>query len=55
MMQAMSNPQQVYNAVANNPQVRTMMQQGMSLESIARSMAAARGVDINQLLQALQK
>ena len=53
------NPQaQLAQILQNNPNtaaIANMVNNGGNLEQMARQMAAAQGVDINQLIQSLNK
>ena len=51
----MQNPQAaMINIIQQNPQLRGLLASGTNLEALARQMAQARGLDINQILTQLQ-
>lgn len=52
---SMPNPQSALtNLIQQNPQLASIIKNGNNLEGIARSMAQAKGIDINQLINQLQ-
>ena len=58
MVQMAQNPQaELANLIRNNPNsaaISNMLQNGNSLEQIARNMAQQNGIDINNLINQLQ-
>lgn len=58
MVQVAQNPQaELANLIRNNPNsaaISNMLQNGNSLEQIARNMAQQNGIDINNLINQLQ-
>lgn len=58
MVQMSQNPQaELANLIRNNPNsaaISNMLQNGSSLEQIARNMAQQNGIDINNLINQLQ-
>ena len=58
MVQMAQNPQaELANLIRNNPNsaaISSMLQNGNSLEQIARNMAQQNGIDINNLINQLQ-
>ena len=58
MVQMSQNPQaELANLIRNNPNsaaISNMLQNGNSLEQIARNMAQQNGIDINNLINQLQ-
>ena len=57
-IQGASNPEamlaQILQNNANTPMISSMLRNGQSLESIARSLAQAQNVDINEVIRKLQ-
>ena len=58
-IQGMNNKEAfISNFIQNNPQFKTimpMLQNGMNLETIAKSMASMNGINLNDLVKSLLK
>ena len=49
-----ANPQlAIQNLITSNPQLRAMLQSGLTPQQIAQNLAAQKGVDLNDLINQL--